>query len=178
MRKPELLLALLLALTAVPARGQHRPDEEVQREAMKKLAFLVGEWRGEATVAMGPGEPRKLEQTEQVQWKLDGLLLLVEGTGRNPATGAVEFSALATISYDDAARAYRLRAHRAGRYLETELRVRNRGFEWGYTAGPATITNSMTLDAAGRWVETTDAVVNGGPPRRSLELRLARLPAR
>ena len=177
MHKPELLLALLLTFQAAPARAQQKPDLEAQRAAMQKLAFLVGQWRGEATVAMGPGEPRKLEQTEQVQWKLDGLLLLVEGTGRNAATGAVEFSALATISYDDAARTYRFRAHRAGRYLETELRVRDRGFEWGYTAGPATITNSMTLDAEGRWVETTDAAVNGGPPRRSVELRLGKLPA-
>ena len=178
MNKLELLLLSLLALNAAPAGAQPRPDEQAQREAMKRLTFLVGQWRGEATVAMGPGEPRKLEQTEEVQWKLDGLLLLVEGTGRDPATGRVEFSALATITYDDAARTYRIRAHRAGRYVETELRVLERAFEWGFPAGPATITNSMTLDADGRWVETTDAVVNGGPPRRSVELRLTKLPAR
>jgi hypothetical protein len=27
------------------------PNTEVQREAMKKLAFLTGEWSGQATVA-------------------------------------------------------------------------------------------------------------------------------
>ena len=93
--------------------AQVRPDVAAQREAMQKLAFLVGQWKGEATVSMGPGGPRRLEQTEDVQFKLDGLVLLIEGTGRNPVSGAVEFNALATVSFDEASGAYRFRAYSA-----------------------------------------------------------------
>jgi hypothetical protein len=37
-------------------------------------------------------------------FKLGGLVLLIEGTGRNPDTAVGMFNALATISYDETAR--------------------------------------------------------------------------
>jgi hypothetical protein len=157
---------------ALPAAAQSRPNPDVQREAMKKLAFLAGRWTGDASVTLGPAGPKVLAQTEDVAFKLDGLVLLVEGTGRNPQSGAVEFNALAIVSYDDLAKTYRIRAYNGGNYLETEIVVRERGFEWGYTAGPAVVKNVMTLDDAGRWVEFTDVVVNNGPPRRTVEIRV------
>jgi hypothetical protein len=172
-------LLLSAALCAVPATGalaQGRPNPTVQREAMQKLAFLVGQWKGEATVTMGPGGPKQLQQTEDIQFKLGGLVLLVEGTGRDPASGTVEFNALATISFDEASGTYRFRAYSGGNYLETELRLKERGFEWGYTAGPATVTNTMHLDDTGQWVECTDVVVGGAPPRRTTELRVRKQP--
>ena len=53
----------------------------------------------------------KVKQTEQVTYKLDGLVLLIEGTGRNPDSGDVMFRALATVSYDEAAGVYHFRAY-------------------------------------------------------------------
>lgn len=53
------------------------PDLEVQREAMKKLGFLVGKWAGEARLLRGPGEWAELLQTEEAQFKLDGLVLVI-----------------------------------------------------------------------------------------------------
>jgi len=76
---------------------------EVQRAAMRKLSFLAGHWSGPVTVARGPGEPLHLTQTEDVEYKLDGLVLLVQGKGTSP-DGKVQFSALGTIAYDDALR--------------------------------------------------------------------------
>ncbi len=55
------------------------PNVEAQRTAMKKLEFLLGEWSGEATVLRGPGQFIEMAQTESVQFKLDGLLLMIEG---------------------------------------------------------------------------------------------------
>jgi hypothetical protein len=172
MAKRLLLCAALCAVSATVAPAQGRPNPAVQREAMQKLAFLVGQWKGEATVTMGPGGPKRLQQTEDIQFKLDGLALLVEGTGRDPASGTVEFNALATIAFDEASGTYRFRAHSGGNYLETELKLKDRGFEWGYTAGSATVSNSMHLDDTGQWVEFTDVVIGGAPPRRTTELRV------
>lgn len=152
--------------------AQVRPNVTAQRDAMQKLSFLVGQWKGEATVSMGPGGPRRLQQTEDVQFKLGGLVLLVEGTGRNPVSGAVEFNALATVSFDEASASYRFRTHSGGNYVETELTVRDRGVEWGFTAGSARITSTMHLDDSGQWVEVTDVVVGGGPPRQTTEVRV------
>lgn len=108
-----------------PCLGQapRAPDVERQRAAMKKLDFLVGKWSGDARVQRGPDEALELTQTEDAQYKLDGLILLIEGTGRNKSDGKVAFRALATVSYDDRAGAYRMRAYNDGRYLETELKL-------------------------------------------------------
>jgi len=38
------------------AQAPRTPDPEVQRTAMKRLGFLVGEWSGEASVLRGPGQ--------------------------------------------------------------------------------------------------------------------------
>jgi hypothetical protein len=111
--------------------AQQRPNVATQREAMKKLAFLVGSWTGDATTVR-PNQTIKVKQTEQVSYKLDGLVLLIEGTGRNPDSGEVIFRALATVSYDDAAGAYHFRAYNDGSYLDTDLKVLDSGFEWGY----------------------------------------------
>lgn len=145
-----------------------------QREAMKKLEFLAGKWQGEALVSRGPGAPLKLTQTEDVQYKLGGLVMTVEGTGRN-ADGVVEFQAFATITFDDAKGQYRFRAHNEGRILDTELEVTSNGFAWGYTAGPLKVRNTMKGTAKGEWAETTESVYNNGPARKSVDMLLKKL---
>jgi hypothetical protein len=139
---------------------------------MKKLAFLVGKWSGSATTSRGPNETVKVNQTEDVQFKLGGLVLLIEGTGRNPDTAAVMFNALATISYDETAKAYRFRAYNDGRYLDTDLKVPENGFEWGYKAGPADIRFVMRLNDKGEWVETGDVKFGDNPTQRTFEMTL------
>jgi len=158
-----------LLVTAVVA--QQQPSLDAQREAMKKLQFLVGKWTGEADVMRGAGEPLKLTQTENVQYKLDGLVILVEGESHN-AEGKSVFSALATIAFDDTAGVYRFRAFNAGRYLDTELTVTAGGFSWGFTGGPVKVNNTMKLSDKGEWVETTDVAMGSQPPRHTMQMTL------
>ena len=172
MSRTILILAVFMTGTCL---GQQQPNLASQREAMKKLDFLAGKWQGDVLVTRGPDEPMKLVQTEEVQYKIDGLVLLVEGAGRN-ADGQVVFRALALISYDDAAGVYRFRAYSEGRYLDTELGVTPKGFSWGYAAGPLKATNSMRLNDKGEWTETTETVIGSAPPRKSVEMTLRRLP--
>jgi hypothetical protein len=146
-----------------------RANVTTQREAMKKLGFLVGTWTGEATTVR-PNQTIKVKQTEQVSYKLDGIVLLIEGTGRNPDSGEVMFRALATGSYDDAAGVYHFRAYNDGSYLDTELKVPANGFEWGYKAGLAQIAFVMRLNDAGDWVETGDATVGTTPTQRFFDM--------
>jgi hypothetical protein len=77
------------------------PNIEVQRTAMKKLNFLVGRWAGEARVLRGSGEFLELVQTEEAEYKLDGLVLMIEGIGRNKFDGKAALQALGFVSYDD-----------------------------------------------------------------------------
>jgi len=162
---PFLLAVCTVALHAQAPRG---PDIAAQKAAMKKLEFLTGKWSGDATIRTPQGE-RKIRQTEQVEYRLDGLVMLVEGTGRDPATGEVVFNALATIRYDDAAKTYRIHAHNGGRYLDTELKADTNAFEWGFTSGPAKVRNIMKLTESGDWFEYSEVTIGDRPPMRTVE---------
>jgi hypothetical protein len=160
---PTPLLAASFMLSFSLSLGAQQPVSntvDAQREAMRKLSFLAGHWSGPVTIVRGPGEALHLAQTEDVEYKLDGLLLLIEGKSTS-ADGKVLFSALATIAYDDASRTYRFHAN---------------GFSWNFTAGPAHIVNTMHLTSKGEWDEVTEATIGSNPPHRSVEMLLQHLP--
>jgi hypothetical protein len=169
-----LAAALIISFTLSPA-AQMPNSVDSQRQAMRKLSFLAGHWSGPVTIVRGPGEPNHFTQTEDVQYKLDGLVLLVEGKGAS-ADGKVQFSALATIAYDDASHTYRFRAYNDGHYLDTELSVPANGFSWSFMSGPAHIVNTMHLTSKGEWDEVTDITVGSNPPHRGVEMLLQHQP--
>jgi hypothetical protein len=160
---------------ALAAQEPARSSQDVQRESMHKLSFLAGAWSGPVTIVRGPGEPLHRTQTEDVQYKLDGLVMLIEGKSTG-ADGKVMFNALATVSYDDASHTYRFRAYNDGHYLDTELTVVDGGFSWQYQAGPAHIVNTMQLTKKGEWSEVTEATVGSNPPLRAVEMLLQHRP--
>jgi len=172
-----LLAAAFLISYSLSLAAQQPPSNsvDVQREAMRKLSFLAGHWSGPATIVRGPGEPLHLTQTEDVEYKLDGLVLLIEGKSTS-ADGKVVFSALATIAYDDASHTYHFRAYNDGHYLDTDLSVSADGFSWGFTAGPAHIVNTMHLTDKGEWDEVTEVTVGSNPPHRSVDMQLQHQP--
>lgn len=174
-----LFVAVSATLTAAQQAASTQPPAPnpvaVQREAMQKLSFLAGHWSGPATIRRGPGEQLHVTQSEDVQYKLDGLVLLIEGKSTD-ADGKIVFSALATVAYDDATHTYRFRAYNDGHYLDTELSVPSHGFSWSFTSGPAHIVNTMNLTAKGEWNETTDVAFGGNPPFRSVEMLLQHQP--
>jgi hypothetical protein len=86
---------------SLPAQQPPSNSVDVQREAMRKLSFLAGHWSGPVTIVRGPDEALHLTQMEDVEYKLDDLVLLIEGKSTS-ADGKVLFNALATIAYDDA----------------------------------------------------------------------------
>ncbi len=167
-----LLISFSLPVAAQPS-GSNRV--EAQREAMRKLSFLAGRWSGPVTIARGSGEALHLTQTEDVEYKLDGLVLLIQG--KSTSTDAkVLFSALATIAYDDASHTYRIRAYHDGHYLDTELSVQANGFSWSFAAGPAKIVNTAHLTSKGEWHEVTDVTVGSNPPYRTVDMLLQHQP--
>jgi hypothetical protein len=172
-----LLAAVFVTLFGL-SLGAQQPSPnsiDVQREAMSKLSFLAGHWSGPVTVVFGPGEPVHLTQTEDVAYKLDGLVLLIEGKGSG-TDGKVQFNALATIAYDDASHTYHFRAYNGGHYVDTDLSAPANGFSWSYAAGPAHIVNTMHLTDKGEWSEVTEVTVGNNPPHRSVEMLLQHQP--
>ena len=166
---------MLVVPTLVAAAQPAQNSADVQREAMRKLAFLAGQWSGPLSVFRGPGEPMRLTQHEDVEFKLDGLVLLIEGKSIG-SDGKAQFEALATVAYDDASQTYRIRAYHDGRYVDSPLTVLADGFSWGFASGPAKIANTMHLTAKHEWQETTEVTVGDRPAQRSVEMLLTREP--
>jgi hypothetical protein len=148
------------------------PDIEAQRAAMKKLGFLTGKWSGEARLLRGSGEPLELIQTEEAQYKLDGLLLIIEGIGRTKVDGKIALQAFAVVSYDDEAGTYRMRAYNDGRYLETEIKLAGdgKGLTWGFTLGEIKTHSELRLNEKGQWTELAEITIGSQPSRKLMEL--------
>ncbi len=142
---------------------------------MKKLSFLAGNWSGQARMQRGQGEGLELAQTENAQYKLEGLVLLIEGTGR-ATDGKAVLQALATISYDDEAKVYRMRAYNDGRYMVTEVRLaeNGKGLTWGFTIGQIKTSSTLTINEKGEWTEVGEVTIGTQPPRKFLELTVRR----
>ena len=142
---------------------------------MKKLSFLIGRWSGEARILRGPGEPLELAQTEEAHYKLDGLILMIEGVGRNKPDGKVALQALGLISYDDEAGVYRMRAYNDGRYMETEVTLTDngKGITWGFALGEIKTSSILRINEKGDWTELTEITIGSQPPRKFMELRVS-----
>jgi hypothetical protein len=164
------LLAFLLASAA--QQPPHRPDVNAQREAMKKLGFLVGQWSGEGRMLRATGEWIEITQTEHVEYKLDGLLLVIEGVGRAKTDGRPVLQAYGIACYDDATGKYYMRAFNDGRWLETEtdLSGNGKGLTWGFTVGDIRTKSTMRLTDAGEWTESHEITIGTQPPRKFMEL--------
>ena len=152
------------------------PDVEAQRTAMKKLEFLVGEWSGEASVFRGPGQFVELAQTESAQFKLDGLVLVIEGVGRTKADGKVALQALGLISFDDQTGTYKMRAFNDGRWLETEVKLADGGnsISWGFVLGEFKTRTVMRINENGEWTELGELVIGDRPPQKMMDLKARR----
>lgn len=115
------MFSLLLFLVAAAAQQRPRaPDVNAQRQAMKNLGFLVGQWAGEGRMLRPSGEWIGFKQTERAEYKLDGLLLVIEGIRRAKTDGRPLLQDYGIASFDDVTGKYHVRAFNDGRWLETD----------------------------------------------------------
>jgi len=165
--------ALLIPCAAQTPRA---PNLETQRAAMKKLEFLIGKWSGEARLLRGPGEPVELIQTEEAQYKLDGLVLLIEGVGRAKSDGKPILQAVGMVTYDDRTETFSMRAFNDGRFLETEVKLLDagQGITWGFALGEIKTSSVLRINEKGEWTELGEIKIGSQAPRKFMELTVRR----
>ncbi len=168
--------ALLACIALVLAQQPRAPDLNAQRAAMKKLEFLVGKWSGEARIHRAQGEPIVMTMTEEARYKLDGLILVIEGVGHSKTDGAAALQAFGFISYDDEAGTYRMRSFNDGRFLESDTKLLNggKGIQWGFALGQIRMNSVSRIDEQGNWTEQHEVTVGAQPPKRYMELSVSR----
>lgn len=137
MRLPaaSLLAASLVAASplapAPAAAGQAGQDAAAPySEKMAPLSALVGEWRGSGWMLMRDGTRETFSSAETVSRRLSGDALLVEGQHRS-ADGRLVHDAMAMLTWDRRAGAYRMRTALAGGTGgDFPLEVTPGGFVW------------------------------------------------
>jgi hypothetical protein len=171
------LAALCLILAASPAVAQNRHDPAVrvaaQREAMARLAFMDGVWRGPAW-SLTPQGRHDIVQTERIGPMLGGAIKVMEGRGY-AADGSVPFNAFGVVSFDPDRRAYNLTTWALGYSVTVPLTITATGFVWETPAGPGAIIRYTAVIRDGTWHEVGERIVGDAPPVRTIELTLRRL---
>ncbi len=169
-------LAAGLLAAALPATAQMpdpAPRMAAQREAMARLAFMDGSWRGSAWTLTPQGR-HELTQTERVGGFLGGSVRIVEGRGYE-ADGTIGFNAVGVISWDPDTQRYSFSAWAQGRNGVYPFQLTDSGFAWETPAGPGAVIRYTATIRDGTWHEVGDLVARGRPPLRIVELNLRRV---
>jgi hypothetical protein len=144
-----------------------------QRDAMARLAYLDGVWRGPAWIIPPSGEKHTFTQTERIGPFLDGSVKVMEGRGYDP-DGKVTFNALGTVSFDPATKTYTLHSYAMGNVGDFALNLTPDGYTWDIPAGPMTIHYAAVIKGS-EWHETGDHIVSGKDPVRFFEMNVKRV---
>jgi hypothetical protein len=180
MRKQGLLVFCLLTFApgiAGDLLGEGRPDPQAvmaaQRQALMRLAFMDGVWRGPAWTMLPSGEKHTVTQTERIGPFLDRTVRVIEGRGYD-ADGKVTFNAFGTISYSPDTNRFTMHSYALGSVGDFNLTPSADGFVWEIPAGPATIRYTAVIKD-GTWKEVGDRIMPGKEPIRFFEMNLKRL---
>ncbi len=168
-----LLLLILTGMTTITS-AQEPNMAETKKAEMKKLDKMIGQWQGSGWIQQGP-KRETFTGTENVQRKVDGLALLIEGRFTNPE-GKVIHETLAAMSYDTSAKFYKMRAYLAsGMSGEYDLKVVGDGYEWGFqTPNGATIKYTITV-TPDKWTEGGEYSMDGKTWVKFFEMKLDRV---
>ena len=176
--KPNQVCTVLAMVLLAPQMAQplRSPDLEAQRTAMRRLEFLVGTWAGEARITSGAGETTELAQREEAGYKLDGLILVIEGIGRTKSGVAPVLQAFGVISYEDETKTYRMRAFNDGRFLEANVKLleEGKGMAWGFALGEIKTKSVMRINEKDEWTELHEIIIGSQPPKRLMEIAVRR----
>ncbi len=169
-------MKIRIAILFVIALPLYAADE------MRRLDFLVGDWKGEASVSSGPGKGENALQTETVRSKLGGKALLIEGIGRREladgSAGDVVHDAVGMVWFDEATKKYRFNAWTAARgYVEAWFEVDGvNAARWGFdTPDGGKVRFTIALDEEGRWREVGEYSPDGNRWFKTMEMKLTKV---
>ena len=162
---------LLVAFLAAPAFAA---DE------MKKLDFLVGEWKGEAWYQLGPKREYAL-QHETITPRAGGAALLIEGLGlrkkEDGTAGEVVHDALAMLAWDDQAKKYRFSTAVSGRGAAEpafEVTGPNKAV-WAMDVPQGKMRYTISLTEKGEWFEVGEFSRDGEKWMKFFEMTLTKV---
>lgn len=174
------LLAAPLLLAPHPLTAQSAPAHppgNAAREAVAKVAFLEGSWKGEASIDMGPRGTQAIVQTETVESRLGGAALVVHGLGKSRAVEGqperVVHEAIGVIYHDEATKGLKILAIKAdGASTTSDLVPEAGGWRWFLSTPRGRVRYTISQPNPGEWHEVGEISPDGATWRKFYEMRL------
>ncbi len=168
------LAAILTAVALVCVFAADQPtSKDVQRREMKKLDWFVGHWTGTGWIQMGPQGRNEFTQTETIEAKLDGLVLVIEGLGKAKEDGSTVHTALAFVSYDHHINKFRWHAFTPEGQIDTEAKVGTDTFEWSLQIPQrGQMRYTITRNEKGEWFEVGEMIQDDQTRHKFFEMTL------
>jgi hypothetical protein len=165
-------LSLIVAATALASHAQRPPDtRDEQLAAMKRLSSMVGSWSGTGWMQTGPNERRESNVTESIQSKLDGIILVVDGLGKNSA-GQIVHQAFGVFSYDPGQKIYKFATYlKDGKSTVADAHFEGENFVWGFDTPNGTIRYTITFTASD-WTEVGERSADKKTWHKFFEMKL------
>lgn len=156
--KKLLTVLLCLAWGFTPLQSLAQPNPEAQRDAMKKLEFLVGDWEGGGWSILGPGGRSEFVGKEKVEWTLDGMIVKIEGIhfekDESGEAGRKIHHAFGVLSHDGASPEYNFQAYLAtGMSGSYKAKVAGDSLVWGFELPQGTVRYNVRINEKGEWHE-------------------------
>ena len=169
-----ILVSILSAVALVCVFAADQPtSKDVQRREMKKLDWFVGRWQGTGWIQMGPQGRSEFTQTETIEAKLDGLVLVIEGSAKAKEDGSTVHTALAFVSYDHRANKFRWHAFTPEGQIDTEAKVGTDTLEWTLEIPQrGRMRYTITRNEKGEWFEVGEMVDEDQTRHKFFEMTL------
>ncbi len=150
-------------------------------EEMKKLDFLMGEWKGEGWMQRGPGKPQSSFVHEVIQSRAGGNAIVIEGKGNRKledgSAGEVVHEAFGVIWWDQAEKRYRFSAFtaQAGHADATFDLIGEKTAAWGFSVPQGKIRYTIQVNEKDEWNEVGEYSGDGKTWMKFFEMTLQRV---
>ena len=171
-----LVAALFAAVTASAQMPKFDPPPE-----LKKLDWMIGEWKGEGTSHM-PGGAQRVLVHEVVKPELAGAILYVRGQGHarkeDGSAGELVHDAFGVIGYDRFVKKFTFDPWiKGGIHTDTTFEVADDGsVEWGFTTPQGgKVRYRIKRTEKGEWNEAGEFSFDGTKWMKTFEMTLAKV---
>jgi hypothetical protein len=172
--------AVIVCLFPGVVRAAEAPPATKQLEAIARLDWLLGTWKGGGWIEFTPGERRIFKQTEVVERKAGGMVITIEGHGTTDqgGTNSTVLDAFTVVSYNPREQKYRWHSHTDKGYVtDVEIKVGEKTFQWSLeTPGFGTMRYTMVLNEKGEWAEIGEMSRDKASWRKFFEMTLRKNP--
>lgn len=144
------IILIVLTLCSTLTWGQSTMTDSISKLEISKLDFLVGKWEGTGWIMGRDNQKHDFQQTEDIQFKIDSVAILIEGMGKS--NKKITHNALAIISYNKKDSNYTFQSYTStGRGGNFKAELSGKKFYWYPNDNMRYI---IWINEKGQWYET------------------------